>query len=115
MRGILRGFGLKVGKTTPARFDARIKQLVAGHPHLEAIAESLLTARVTLRREFNHLEKQVRAVARSDTRVRLLMSAPGVGPVVSLTFSSAIDDPTRFTSSKQVGRARPLELGGDKV
>jgi transposase len=45
LRGILRGFGLKVGKTTPVRFSARIKQLVAGHPQLEAIAESLLTAR----------------------------------------------------------------------
>jgi len=31
-RGILRGFGLKVGKTTPARFAERIKQLAVGHP-----------------------------------------------------------------------------------
>jgi transposase len=60
VRGILRGFGLKVGKTTPARFSARIKQLVAGHPQLEAIAESMLTVRVALRRAFSRLEKQVR-------------------------------------------------------
>jgi transposase len=103
LRGILRGFGLKVGKTTPARFAARIKQLVAGHPHLEAIAESLLTVRVALRREFNGLEKEVRAIARTDSRARLLMSVPGVGPIVALTFASAIDDPVRFTSSKRVG------------
>jgi transposase len=103
VRGILRGFGLKVGKTTPARFSARIKQLVAGHPQLEAIAESMLTVRVALRREFSRLEKQVRAMARTDSRARLLMSVPGVGPIVALTFASAIDDPARFTSSKQVG------------
>jgi transposase len=103
LRGILRGFGLKVGKTTPARFAARIKQLVAGHPHLEAIAESLLTVRVALRREFNGLEKEVRTMARTDSRARLLMSVPGVGPIVALTFASAIDQPARFTSSKQVG------------
>jgi transposase len=103
LRGILRGFGLKVGKTTPARFAGRIQELVAGHPQLEAIADSLLTARVGLRRESNRLEKAVRAVARSDSRARLLMSVPGVGAIVSLTFASAIDDPTRFTSSKQVG------------
>ena len=30
LRGILRGFGLKVGKTTPTRFAGRIKDLVAG-------------------------------------------------------------------------------------
>jgi transposase len=30
--GILRGFGLKIGKTTPARFEGRIRELVVGHP-----------------------------------------------------------------------------------
>jgi transposase len=103
VRGILRGFGLKVGNTTPARFAGRIKDLVTGHTQLEAIAESLLTARDALRREFNRLDKHVRAMARSDSRARLLMSIPGVGPIVSLTFSSAIDDPARVTSSKRVG------------
>jgi transposase len=103
VRGILRGFGLKVGKTTPARFAGRVKELVAGHPHLEAIAESLLAARLAMLREFNRLEKQVRDMARTDSRARLLMSIPGVGAIVSLTFASAIDDPGRFTSSKQVG------------
>jgi transposase len=42
-------------------------------------------------------------MARSDTRTRLLMSTPAVGPIVSLTYSSAIDDPARFKSSKRVG------------
>jgi hypothetical protein len=27
LRGVLRGFGLKVGKVAPARFEARIKEL----------------------------------------------------------------------------------------
>ena len=67
------------------------------------IAEGLLAVRVALRREFNRFEKQVRATARCDTRARLLMSIPGVGAIVSLTCASAIDDPTRFKSSKQVG------------
>ena len=32
LRGILRGFGLKVGATTPRNFEGRIKELVDGHP-----------------------------------------------------------------------------------
>jgi len=103
LRGILRNFGLKVGKTTPAQFAGRIRELVAGHPILEAIAESLLKIRDTARREFGGLEKRVRALARCDTRARLLMSVPGVGPIVSVTFVAAIDDPARFSSSKDVG------------
>jgi len=103
LRGILRGFGLKVGKTTPKQFDARIRELVAGHPTLEAMAEELLGVHAALLRAFNGFEKRVRAMARQDAKARLLMSTPGVGAIVALIFASAIDDPARFRSSKSVG------------
>ena len=103
LRGILRGFGLKVGKTTPRRFEGRIKELVAGHPSLEGVAAALLAVRAVLRREFDTLEKRVRSMAREDARVWLLTSVPGVGAIAALTFASAIDDPARFKSSKSVG------------
>src|SRR5213595_1702666 len=74
LRGILRGFGLKVGKTTPVRFEARIRELVEGHPSLVEIAHALLVVRGGLRREFNGFERRLRALARCDTRARLLMS-----------------------------------------
>ena len=103
LRGILRGFGLKVGKTTDKSFAGRIQELVKGHPSLETIGEALLSVRSVLLREFNAFEKRVRAMARLDARTRLLTSTPGVGPIVALTYASAIDDPARFKSSKQVG------------
>src|SRR5438874_3939415 len=114
LRGILRGFGLKVGPTTPKRFDGRIQELVTGHPSLQAIADALLAVRAVLLREFNGFEKHVRIMARADARTELLMSTPAVGPIVALTtiaredgrerpYASAIDDPARFTSSKQAG------------
>ena len=94
---------LKVGETKPNRFGRRIEELVAGHATLEIIAKALLAAHEVLLRELNGFEKRVRAMAREDKRVRLLMSAPGVGPIVGLTYVAAIDDPGRFKSSKQVG------------
>src|SRR5258708_7669239 len=103
LRGILRGFGLKVGKTTAVQFDARIKELVIGHPSLEALATSMLAVRAAQRRELNGFERRLRATARRDTRAQLLMSMPGVGTIVSLTYACAIDDPARFKSSKIVG------------
>jgi len=103
LRGILRGFGLKVGKTTSKRFAERIKELVVGHPSLEVLSEALLAAHAVLLREFNGFERRVRTMARQDAKARLLMSTPGVGAIVALTFASAIDDPARFKSSKQVG------------
>jgi transposase len=70
---------------------------------LEIVAEALLAAHAVLLREFNGFERRVRTMARHDAKARLLMSTPGVGTIVSLTFASAIDDPGRFKSSKQVG------------
>jgi transposase len=103
LRGILRGFGLKVGKTTVRSFAGRIRELVAGHPSLETIAEALLSVREVLRREFNGLDKRVAMMARSHVKARLLMSVPAVGPIVGLTYAAAIDDPARFKSSKRAG------------
>ena len=103
LRGILRGFGLKVGKTTDRSFATRIQELVKGHPNLETIGEALLSVRAVLLREFNAFEKRVRALSRLNARTRLLMSTPAVGPIVALTYASAIDDPARFKSSKQAG------------
>ena len=103
LRGILRGFGLKVGKTTRRGFAARINELVAGHPALEAIAKAMLAAHAVLLHEFKGLEKRVRTMSLLDAKARLLMSTPGVGPIISLTYASAIDDPSRFASSKRAG------------
>jgi len=103
LRGILRGFGLKVGETTRVRFAIRIRELVFGHPMLERIAAAMLPVREVLLREYKAVDTQVRQTARVDARARLLMSAPGVGAIVALGYVAAIDDPTRFKSSKAVG------------
>ena len=103
LRGILRGFGLKVGPTTPRSFEGRVRQLVEGHPTLLAIADALLLARATLAEQLGKLQKRLVSLARDDTRTRLLMSTPGVGVLVALTYVAAIDDPARFRSSKVAG------------
>ena len=103
LRGSLRGFGLKLGKTTPKSFEARVRSLVAEHPTLAAISEALLAARTVLAAQFAKLDNQAHRAARADKQARLLSTAPGVGSIVALTFASAIDDPGRFKSSKMVG------------
>jgi transposase len=49
IRGILRGFGLKMGEVSKARFGARVRELVAGQAMLERIMEPMLRAREALR------------------------------------------------------------------
>jgi transposase len=103
IRGILRGFGLKVGQVTRKEFEARIRELVMGHATLERIARAMLSARATLKAEYEKLHKAVLAIVREDEVCRKLMTVPGVGPLVAVTFKSAVDNPNRITKSKEVG------------
>lgn len=103
LRGLLRNFGLKVGAISRGQFDARIRQLVEGNSMLQAASGPMLRARASLRHELAGLERQVRLLAKDDAVCRLLMTMPGIGAVVALTFRSAVDDPARFSSSKKVG------------
>jgi transposase len=103
LRGILRGFGLKVGATTPRTFAKRVEDLVEHHETLRMLCASMLSVRATLEAEFKILEKRIYNLARQDESTKLLMTTPGVGALVALTFVSAIDDPRRFSSSRAVG------------
>jgi transposase len=103
IRGILRGFGLKLGVVGKGGFAARVRELVAGQPMLERVAEPMLRAREALRAEYHVLHRAVLAIVRADATCRRLMTVPGVGPLVAVTFSSAVDDPARFGRSRAVG------------
>jgi transposase len=103
MRGLLRNFGLKVGAISRGRYEHRIQELADGNSMLEAATGPMLRARASLRQELAGLERLVRQLAQNDAVCRRLMSMPGVGAVVALTYKSAVDDPTRFTASKNVG------------
>lgn len=67
------------------------------------IIEAMLRARERLREEFNRLHRQLLRITRRDAVSQRLMTVPGVGAVVAITFRSAVDDPSRFIRSKPVG------------
>ena len=103
VRGVLRNFGLKMGKISKGRFEARVRELGEGNAMLQAAVTPILRARTALREELVGLDKRVRDMAKDDPVSKLMMTMPGVGAVVALTVKSAIDDPHRFRSSKDVG------------
>ena len=103
LRGILRGFGLKVGKVTVRTFEGRIRQLISGQATLEQIAGAMLSARATLLSQYDKLHKAVLKIVRQDKVCRQFMTVPSVGAIVAITFKTAIDDPHRIKKSKAVG------------
>jgi len=103
LRGTLRNFGLKVGIVGQAKFEARIKELVEDLPDLAVLVEPLLVVRRVLREQIGVLHRRVLTVVRDDEVCRRLMTVPGVGPVVALTYRATVDVPARFRHSKSVG------------
>src|SRR3954471_5611267 len=103
IRGLLRGFGLKLGEVSKGRFAARVRELASGQPTLERVVEPMLRARDALRAEYLALHRAVLAIVREDAVCRRLMAVPGVGALVALTFTSAVDAPARFRRSRDVG------------
>src|SRR4051794_8463655 len=103
IRGLLRGFGLKIGEVSKGRFAARVDELVAGHEMLEEVIGAMLRAREGLRAEFARLRRRVLAIVRGDAVCRRLMTVPGVGALVAVTFKTAVDDPGRFRTAEAVG------------
>jgi transposase len=103
LRGILRGFGLKLGEVAKGRFEARVRELVAGQRTLEGLAEPMLRARAALRAEYAAVHREVLRIVRLDADCRRMMTVPGVGAIVAMTFKAAVDDPGRFKRSRDVG------------
>jgi transposase len=103
LRSTLRNFGLKVGMVGTAKFEARIKQLVEKLPDITVLVEPLLIVRRVLREQIDILHRRLLAIVRDDDVCRRLMTVPGVGPVVALTYRVTVDVPARFRNSKAVG------------
>ena len=103
LRGLLKVFGVRLPpRVGHGGFDELVRPKVLALPELARCLLPLLDARVVLYRTYLQLDTAVRGMARKDPVCQRLMSVPGVGPVTSLTFKTAVDEPHRFRSSRTV-------------
>lgn len=119
LRGLLRGFGLKLGVVSKRGFADKVAALIGSKVWLWKIIRPLLRARNLMREQAGHLEVEFAEVARADPVCRRLMTAPGVGPIVALTYKLAVGDPARFGRSRSVaaylGLTPRLSQSGDML
>ena len=92
-----------MGEVSKGRFAACFNKLDAAYEMLETVIGAMLQARESLQAEFMRLHRRMLAIVRGDAVCRRLMTAPGVGALVAITFKTAIDDPERFRTAKAVG------------
>lgn len=104
IRQSLKAFGVKIGAGTGrGGFDAKVRELVAHDAVLTGLCEAMLRARAALWAEHAKLHRLVVQLTLKDEVCRRFMEIPGVGPITALAFKSAVDDPSRFKKSRNVG------------
>ncbi len=102
MRGLLASLGLRFPKGT-GKLAGRVRAALEERPELRPAIEPLLSTVAALKGEIERLDKAVMARAKDDPACRLLMTAPGVGPVTALAYVATIGDAERFARSRAVG------------
>lgn len=103
LRGALKAFGVKLGRTTAAGFRARVEARLAGRPELAEVVRPLLELLARTRAAQAEYQRQVRRAARARAECRLLMTAPGVGELTALTYVATVDDPARLRGASGAG------------
>ncbi|HYC64834.1 MAG TPA: IS110 family transposase [Reyranellaceae bacterium] len=103
VRGLLKDYGVKLKRQSSRLLEEAVRQVLLELDEPVRLAiEPLLVSIATLRHQQAELDRRVRRLAKADPVVRLLMTVPGVGPVVGLAYRATIDDPQRFQDSSHV-------------
>ena len=104
MRGLLKLFGLRMGKiTTPGKRAEWLVTLFAQKPELKPVMQPLVDSLEALEVQIRKATKLLAASAAADPVAARLMSVPGVGPITALTYKSSIEDPNRFARGEDAG------------
>lgn len=104
VRGYLKAYGIRLGDVSHKKFP----QVVRNHygnllPTTTKGIEGLLKSFEAITKEIFILEEELKEICKQDKEVQLLMTAPGVGMIVALTYKTDLGDPTRFKKSDSVG------------
>jgi hypothetical protein len=86
--------------------DARIGIETGARPFVALIVRPMLVAWRRLREQIVAFDKAIRALVKSNSACRLLMSVPGIGVLSALAYVSTVEDPARLWPIT-IGRRAP--------
>lgn len=104
VRGYLKAYGIRLGDVSHKKFPQVVRE---HYPNILLAAlkgiEGLLKSFESINKEILTLEEEFKEICKHDQEVQLLMTAPGVGMIVALTYKTDLGDPSRFKKSDSVG------------
>lgn len=108
VRSSVKSLGHRIAACSAEAFPRRVRQSFArderGAGALLAAIEPVLAAIETMNRSIAELDSQIDALAREKhPSAGRLRQIPGVGPVTSLAFVLAVEDPSRLAATRDIG------------
>jgi transposase len=105
IRGLLKVWGMKISTSKKkGGFIFEVREKIKSIDEISNLSiEALLSALETIEKSLAKINKTLAKESKENGDSQLLVSAPGVGPVTSLTYLSTIDDASRFEESETVG------------
>ena len=104
IRGVLKAYGIRLGSVGATKFSGTVKRCLEGIDSLVcSTIEASLEIFDLVHEKISTLEIKLLELARKDKEVRQLMTVPGIGLVIAMTYKAEIFDPSRFSNSRSVG------------
>lgn len=102
VRGSVKSFGARLPSCSTESFHKRVATHIP--KELQSTIHQLLGIIDLLSSQIKEFDKQIEQIsAEQYPETELLRAVKGVGPLTSLAFVLTLEDPTRFTKSRQVG------------
>lgn len=102
--GILKTCGIRLSAISPEKLHERVQLLIQElGPLVHQTIEGALELFDELNKKISQLNKELLKISQEDEKARLLMTTPGIGPIVAVTYKTEIHNPCRFSHSRAVG------------
>lgn len=105
IRGLMKIYGIKLGmKGTSGGFRIKVEKVLSNLGSLaNASIRALLSSLEAIETSLTQLDKMIGELGKKDKDCQRLMTVPGVGVIIAMTYKAALDDPDRFERSETVG------------
>jgi transposase len=103
IRGLLKTFGVVLAAGKGGTFERAVLTRCPADPLIRSAIDALLEAWRVAGERRQRLDSQLLRLARTHEACQRMITIPGVGAITALTFTTAIDDPNRFSRSTDVG------------
>nr|WP_319492554.1 IS110 family transposase [uncultured Desulfobacter sp.] len=101
IRSVTKTSGSRIPKCSTPSFSKRAPDYIP--KELRGPLDPLITTIDHLTQQIKEMDRQINKLCKKYSETEKLLQVPGVDPITALAFVLTIEDPHRFTKSRQVG------------